>query len=60
MRDAESARLMTVIEGLRVDPIELAHGLGEIGFRRFHQQMEMVVHQAVSMGQKVEARDHAP
>lgn len=40
MRDAENARLMTVIEGLRIDAIELAHGLGEAALRRFYQKME--------------------
>jgi hypothetical protein len=35
---------MAAIEGLRIDPVELAHGFRQIRLGRFHHQMEMVVH----------------
>lgn len=43
---------MPTIERLRVDPIELAHGLGEIGLGRLHQQMEVVVHQTYAWSRR--------
>ena len=50
---------MATIEGLRVVPLQLAHGFGEIPLWRFHQQMEMVVHQAIGMKQEMKPGDDA-
>lgn len=51
--------LMAQIEGLRVDPIQLTHGFGEIGLGRFNDQMEVIVHHAIGVEQEMKAGDHA-
>jgi hypothetical protein len=38
------------VKTLSIDPVELAHTDGEIGFGRLDQQMIMIPHQAVGVG----------
>ncbi len=40
---------VAAVEGLGVDTVDLAHGFRQIGFGRFHDQMEVIVHQAVGV-----------
>lgn len=51
---------MPPVEGLRVDAVELAHGVGEIGVRRFDEQMEVIGHQAVGMAKHIEPSERLP
>jgi hypothetical protein len=44
-----------LVEALRVDAIELAHALREIGVGRFRQQMVVVSHLAIGMDGPIEA-----
>lgn len=50
---------MATIERLRVDAVQLAHGFRQIAFRRFHHQVEVVIHQAVGMQEETKPGDHA-
>ncbi len=49
--------VVTALTGLGRDAIELAHGAGQIGLGCFHEQVEVVVHQAVGMQHEMEASD---
>ena len=50
------------IEGLGVDPVELAHGPRQIGVGRLYNQVKVVVHQAIGVQQQMkpsnDARQH--
>ena len=46
--------LMSPIEKLGVDPVKLPHSSGRISPARFHDQMIMILHEAVSMGNPIE------
>jgi hypothetical protein len=48
---------VAAVEGLRVDPVELAHSLRQIRLGCFHHQVKVVVHQAVGMQAKMKADD---
>ncbi len=49
---------MAAIKGLRVDAIELPDGEGQIGRRRFEQQMIMVGHQDLGVADDTVLLDH--
>lgn len=46
---------MGAVEALRIDPVELAHALRQIGFRRLDQDVVMVRHLAPGMANPIEA-----
>jgi len=48
---------VAAVKGLGIDAIELAHGGGEIGFGCFHEQVEVVTHQALGMQHEMIAGD---
>jgi hypothetical protein len=48
------------VEGLRVDPAEVAHPLAEIGRQRLDHQVVVVAHQAVGVAQPSAPGDGAP
>lgn len=49
--------VVTAVKGLGIDAIELAHGAGQIGLGCFHEQVEVVAHQAVAMQHEMKAGD---
>lgn len=51
---------MTAVKGSRIDAVELAHGVREISLRRFHNEMEVIVHQAVGVQQQVNPGNDMP
>ncbi len=48
---------MTAVEGLGIYTVELAHGLRQIGVWRLHDQVKMVIHQAVGVQQEMKPRN---
>jgi hypothetical protein len=46
---------MAAVEVLGVDPVQLAHGAGEVGHRRLDEQVEVVLPQAVGVAEPAEA-----
>jgi hypothetical protein len=50
--------LMDPVEPLCIDPVELAHALGQIAVRRLDQEMIMLGHQAVGVDDPVEPFPH--
>lgn len=46
------------IEGLSVNPIELAHAQGKITLRGFYQEVVVVIHQTVGMAEPAIAGDN--
>lgn len=51
---------MPPVEGLRVDAVQLAHGFGQIGVRRFEEQVEVIGHQTVGMTKHIEPAQRLP
>ncbi len=49
---------VSAMKGLRVDPIEVSDGEGQIGRRRFEQQMIMVGHQDPGVADDAVLLDH--
>jgi hypothetical protein len=49
--------LVSPVEPLRVDAVEVSHAPGQVGFGRFDQQMEVVAHQNEAMQSPFEALD---
>ncbi len=49
---------VSAIKGLRVDPIEVSDGEGQIGRRRFEQEMIMVGHQDPGVADDAVLLDH--
>ena len=45
---------MPPVEGLRVDTVELAHGLGQIGVGGLEKQVELIDHEEVDMTKHIE------
>ena len=45
---------MPPVEGLRIDAVELAYGLGKIAIRCFEDQMKVIGHQTVSVTKHIE------
>ena len=50
--------LVSAIESLRVDPIELSHPVRQVPVNGLDKQMIMVIHQAVGMTEPIESRHH--
>lgn len=50
---------VTAIKALGVDAVEVAHTLGEVGLRGFHQEMIVVTHQTVGMHPPVKSLSRA-
>jgi hypothetical protein len=46
--------LVRAIESLGIDPVELAHALGQIGVRRLDHQMVVIAHLATRVNDPVE------
>ena len=49
---------MTVFVPLRINAIELAHTRAQVAIDRLHNDMKMVVHQAVGMANPVKPATH--
>jgi len=49
-----SHQLMTPIDVLCVDPVELAHPLGQVRLRRFHHEVAVIGHLTVGMHAPIE------
>jgi len=50
--------MMTTIELLRIDPVNMPHAQGKIAVERFHKQVVVIVHQAVGIATPMEAFYH--
>jgi hypothetical protein len=48
--------VVSAIEALGVDPVDVAHQQGEIGLPGVQHEVVVVVHQAIGQGLGVEAR----
>ena len=49
--------VVTAVKRLGIDAIELPHGAGQIGLGCFHEQVEVVAHQAVGMQHEMKPGD---
>ncbi|HWV44837.1 MAG TPA: hypothetical protein VN039_02240 [Nitrospira sp.] len=45
--------IMTAVERLSLDTIELAHGARQIGVGGLHDQMKVIVHQTIGVQQQM-------
>ncbi len=50
-----TSALVSSVESLRVDAVQMAHAFGKVRVRSFGEDMVMVVHQAISVDNPVES-----
>jgi hypothetical protein len=51
--------LVSAIEGLSINTVQMPHSHGKIAVKCLDQEMVVVVHEAISMANPVEATNHA-